>query len=386
MSRIVLRGNNNRGIFTNNNTPSINPSGDLVMNENTSVFGNNIQPQDDSSNFNVGSDLTTGNLVMGSTDASSNTTIVGGESIDISSNGDINFNTLNTTGTVSIQGKGGININTSGNSGGNITVGTTNSPFATQFHGGAGGVTTNVNGGTISLISNVGVYINTSTNGGQLVMGSKDVSSNTTILGGESIDISSNGDINFTASNSIFTGDIYGNYILANHFNANDASSNLTVGSDLTTGDNYFGSSQDASSNTYIQAGAGGIVKINNTGIAYSVLETDLSGGNLNIEPDKYSMYFYEGDGPGTTRTLKALDNSTGLTIELIKQKTDALGDPNYNDYSFTILGEGDVKIRRAGSSGTSTSIDFNGNTQYMKLVSKGNNYWIVTDNPIVST
>ena len=130
MSRIVLRGNDNRGIFTNNNTPSINPSGDLVMNENTSVFGNNIQPQDASSNFNVGSDLTTGNLVMGSTDVSSNTTIVGGESIDISSNGDINF----------------------------------------------------------------------------------------------------------TASNSIFTGDIYGNYILANHFNANDASSNLTVGSDLTTG------------------------------------------------------------------------------------------------------------------------------------------------------
>ena len=60
------------------------------------------------------------------------------------------------------------------------------------------------------------------------------------------------------ASNSIFTGDIYGNYILANHFNANDASSNLTVGSDLTTGNLVMGSSQSTASNTYIQAGTAG--------------------------------------------------------------------------------------------------------------------------------
>ena len=89
---------------------------------------------------------------------------------------------------------------------------------------------------------------------GNLVMGSTNVSSNTTIVGGESIDISSNGDINFTASNSIFTGDIYGNYILANNFNANVASSNLIVGSDLTTGNLVMGST-NVSSNTTIVGG-----------------------------------------------------------------------------------------------------------------------------------
>ena len=208
---------------------------------------------------------------------------------------------------------------------------------------------------------------------GNLVMGSTNVSSNTTIVGGAGIDISSNGDINFAAKITTTKQIKTTQQIFALRYNAHTQTNDCYFGRNLTTGDNYFGSIKDTSSNTYIQAGtAGGIVKINNTNIAHSVLETDLSGGELNIEPDKYSMYFYINSGSGATKTLKSVDDSTGLTLELRKI--------NSLDAIFINCTPGVTILPKNGLGSGSATIDFDNSSRYMRLISSTNNFWIVTE------
>ncbi len=86
-------------------------------------------------------------------------------------------------------------------------------------------------------------------------------------------------------------------------------------------------------------------------------------------------MYFYEGPGSGgagANRTLNAVGDSTGLTLEL--RKIDS------ND-GFDINGVTGVTILPKGGTGSgSGSINFGGGDIYMRLISYGGNSWIVTE------